>query len=588
MLSRLSFSCWLVSLWLVCACEAGNPGGAGGEGANGPGSGPSSGGGGSSGTFGTGGSGAAGGSCGACSADLHSILDCDGNVIETCPPDQGCGADGCVPACQAAEENQSTTGCDYWAMAPVSFGYTCFAAFVANTWGSPVTIEVEYNGAPLPVSSFAFVPQGTGLGLTYAPLTGALPPGEVAILFLSHTGSGCPQPVAVDGASFDGTAIGEAFHITASAPVVAYDIFPYGGGSSAVASANLLIPTSAWGDNYMATTAFQATFTPPWIAMVAREDDTQVTIAPSVAIVGGAGVAGTPQGVPITYTLQAGDVLKLEQNEDLSGSPIQADKPIGVWGGNPCTNVPADIAACDGMHQQIPPIKALGNAYTAVRHRDRYPGTEEVAIWRFVGAVDGTTLTYDPPQPGAPTTLQSGQVILYEAPQPFVVSSQGDTHPFYLAQYMTGCTRYWPGSDCRGDPEFVNVIPPAQFRSGYVFFTDPTYPTTHLVFTRRRASDGNFHDVTLACAGVLTGWQPVGASGDYEYTRVDLVNGNFVPVGACNNGRHEASSNGPFGITVWGWGEAGTSLYSEACSYAYPAGASVQSINTVVVPPVPR
>jgi hypothetical protein len=77
---------------------------------------------------------------------------------------------------------------------------------------------------------------------------------------------------------------------------------------------------------------------------------------------------------------------------------------------------------------------------------------------------------------------------------------------------------------------------------------------------------------------------------------VDLVTGNFSPVGPCNNGRHEMTSKGPFGITVWGWGSAATAgsldptqpmagFYSQYVSYAYPAGASVQPINTVVVPP---
>ena len=46
---------------------------------------------------------------------------------------------------------------------------------------------------------------------------------------------------------------------------------------------------------------------------------------------------------------------------------------------------------------------------------------------------------------------------------------------------------------------------------------------------------------------------------------------------------------------MWGWGSAatgGTFLgdvgYSQYVSYAYPAGASVQPINTVVVPPKPK
>ena len=60
---------------------------------------------------------------------------------------------------------------------------------------------------------------------------------------------------------------------------------------------------------------------------------------------------------------------------------------------------------------------------------------------------------------------------------------------------------------------------------------------------------------------------------------VDVQSGG-APVGTCNNGLHTISSTGLVGITVWG--------YDSAASYAYPAGASVQPINTVVVPPTPH
>jgi hypothetical protein len=131
----------------------------------------------------------------------------------------------------------------------------------------------------------------------------------------------------------------------------------------------------------------------------------------------------------------------------------------------------------------------------------------------------------------------------------------------------------------------VNVIPPDQYLASYVFFTDPTYPDTNLVFVRKKAVDGAFKDVTLDCAGTLTGWQPIGS--DYEYTRLDLIKGNFEKQGACDNGRHEATSATAFGLTVWGWGSSITTTFStSAVSYAYPAGASVQPINDVVIPAV--
>ena len=79
--------------------------------------------------------------------------------------------------------------------------------------------------------------------------------------------------------------------------------------------------------------------------------------------------------------------------------------------------------------------------------------------------------------------------------------------------------------------------------------------------------------------GTVTGWAPVGSAGLYQMTRVDLVVGG-QPNGTCNNGRHEIHSDSGFGLTVWGW--------DSYVSYAYPSGASVQPINTVVVPPVPN
>ncbi|MCK6592620.1 MAG: IgGFc-binding protein, partial [Polyangiaceae bacterium] len=295
---------------------------------------------------------------------------------------------------------------------------------------------------------------------------------------------------------------------------------------------------------------------------------------------------GTPKGVPMTYSMMKGQSLTFEQEAELTGSPILSTKPVGVIGASGCINI--DACCCDGAHQQIPPVRALGSEYVAVRYRNRIDGMEENAPWRIVGAVDGTVLTYEPAPPmDAPLMLNSGQIAAFRSPGPFVVRSQDDDHPFYLSGYMTG------GGDFNGagDPEFVTVIPAKQYLAEYVFFADPTYPETNLVIVRTKASDGTFKDVNLDCAGVLGGFQPLGNSGNYEYTRFDLVRFNFEKQGNCDNGRREMHSDAPFGLTVWGWGTSATDaggFTSTYVSYAYPAGASVQPINEVVVPPVPK
>lgn len=606
------------ALVIGAACEAGG-GSSFGAGAEGSGAGSSVGGGGIGGGLGIGGG--VQGCSGAltCSPSLHEVIcEADGSVVAVCPDGQGCGNGACVAACDAAEINKSTVGCEYFAVNPdVTWSQgACYGVFVANTWTTPVELTVEFDGQALDVAQFARIPSGSGSALTYAPLpNGELPPGEVAILFLAQFGpealytpacpAGITPGVSTEDAALHATGIGRSFFIRATAPVAAYDIFPYGGGWSAITSATLLVPTTAWDTNYVGVAPYSTPVAfPPgpnsfsWLQIVAEQDATDVTISPSVAIEGGTGVAATGAGQPITYSINRGDVLQITQAQELSGSPIQANKPIGVIGGNRCMNIPDGSSACDAGHQMLTPVKAMGNEYVGVRHRDRYVGNTESPPWRMVGAVDGTTLSYEPAAPpGAPTTLATGQVVEFSTSEPFVVRSQDADHPFYMSGHMTGCGNVSGGAlDCRGDPETVNVVPTSQYLPEYVFFTDPTYPETHLVFVRKRGPNG-FEDVELDCLGTVTGWQPLGA--DYEWTRLDLVTGNFEPVGSCDNGRHEASSAAPFTITVWGWGSGVTGgsidpnqgvagFYSEFVSYAYPAGAGVAPVTQIEVPPTPQ
>ncbi len=542
------------------------------------------------------------GSC--CSPDTRNVIDCHTNaVLTTCPADQACGNGACIPACDAAKTNKSSIGCDFYSVDPGSAPEAaggCFAAYVANTWTTDVTLTASYNGATLDISNLARIPSGSGSSITYSPLPGGkLPAGQMAILFLAdwvsadpntqyditHCPAGITPGYTTSEASLQVTGISHAFHITSSAPVVAYDIFPYGGLTSYISSATLLLPTSVWDTNYVAVDAYAAPADPgngrPFIQVVASEPGTTITINPTAAIVGGNNVAPAPQGSPQTYSLSVGDVLQIMQYDELNGSPILSNKPIGVWGGHSCMQIDPTDGDCDSGHQELFPVNAMGNEYVAVKHKNR-TAYDEQPPWRFVGAVNGTTLTYDPPVAGAPTTLNKGQFVMFNTSENFVVKSQDANHPFYVGGHMMGV--YSQGSLSRpggsfkiGDPDWVNVIPPPQYLAKYIFFADPTMGNTNIVLTRKQATDGTFKDVKLDCmAANVTGWQPVGTGGKYELARVDLAVGG-ASVGACNNGLHEIHSDEPFGLTVWGmdW----------AVSYAYPGGALVQQLNTVLVDP---
>ena len=201
---------------------------------------------------------------GVCSGDLHSLLDSNGGVVETCAADQGCAGGSCAPACDAAAASHGSVGCDFVVATPSFATQTaapCFAVFVANNWGTSVHLGVAVGTQSLDVTAFGRIPtQGTDVTAWPTVSGDGLAAGQVAVLFLSSdpnavntTPISCPVPDAINaGTAVPGTGRGQAFHISASAPITAYDMLPFGGALSYLPSAELVLPTSAWGTNYVA------------------------------------------------------------------------------------------------------------------------------------------------------------------------------------------------------------------------------------------------------------------------------------------------------------------------------------------------
>jgi len=517
----------------------------------------------------------------------------------------GFGDGAASDACKAADDAHASVGCDYYAIhmdGAWSSDNGCFVAFLANTSQQVVRVKTTFQGIDVDLTQHSALPHGSGKKLSldaFDPGGVGIPPGEVGILFLAGpvaVGGGptnmsdpvqCPIAPAFNSLTqIHGTGKGAAFHIQTTAPVVAYQMLPYGGGNAAVTGATLLLPTSVYGTNYIAADAYTASATTgsgtTSMDLVAKEDNTTITILPNQDILAGGGVSSAKANVQTQYTLNAGETLQFSQYAELTGSPIQSDKPIGLFAGHPCLNVPANQPYCDHAEQQIPPVQALGHEYMAVTYRQRAQSAEKPP-WRIIGAVDGTQLTYSTAV-GGPSVVNQGDVIEFQTGVPFVVKSQDADHPFLFVGYMTGASGITP-SDGYGDADFVRNVPTDQYLSRYVFFTDPTYPETNLVVTRKR-NGGTYSDVSLDCAGTLTGWQNIDA--DHQYARVDLVRHDFQPQGGCDNGRHEMTSDAPFGLTVWGWGTPETASYTGYVSYGYPAGENVQTLTNVIVPPDPK
>jgi IgGFc binding protein len=545
-----------------------------------------------------------------CSLDRRSVIRaCTGEVAEQCPIELACGAGACQAPCAAAAADKSSDGCEFY-LQPARFmrdvPQSCYAAFIVNTSTIPVDVALELEGQHLDTSKSLY---RTNPGdATLLPHRGPIEPGASVVLFVNDRSpdtplipgpagaqyAACPNgtvPASLVDSTPDGTGIGTSYRITTNAPVALSAMYPFGGSKSYLPSATLLLPVATWGKEHILINGWGGAQFPHWPAaqIVASEDDTDVTIVPTADIQNGKGVRGAPKSVPATYHLNRGQHLQLVQFEELSGSIVTSNKPASVFGGHNSALVPTPMqAAGDAMSQQIPPFEQWGSEHVGVGYRPRRGNEGESMPYRIVAARDGTRLEYDPAVPaGAPTTMSAGEVATFYAGvgEAFVVRTQDAEHPIYLAACMVGGGDQF-GADATGfagmgDPEFVNVIPTAQYRNSYSFFADPTYAETSLVIVRSKTKD-HFDDVWLECAGNLTGFQPVGTKGNYEWTRIDLIRGGgpgqAFGSSVCRSGLQRMRSQGPFTATLWGW-----DYYA---SYAYPGGSAQRRLVESPLAPV--
>jgi len=528
-----------------------------------------------------------------CSLDGRSVVQsCTGAVVETCPDTKACGAAMCQEPCAAAAADSRSDGCEFYVQNFAMNDDGCLAAFIVNASAQPVEIALDNGGEALDLSKAI---RRTNPGdATLIEHTGPIPPGESVVLFIAGPSKSAPRvaeapifcpdgvvPAIKEGHAIERTGIGSSLHLTASAPVSAVAIYPFGGATSYLPAATLLMPVVTWAKEHVLVDGWEALTESlkPASQIVASEDGTEITILAKKTLQDGLNVQGGPANTPLKYSLDRGQYLQIHQTESLAGSIVLSNKPTTLFGGNSCASIPRGVSACDMLWQQIPSFRHWGSEYVGVGYRQRTATPHELMPYRIVAAKDGTRLDYDPViPPGAPTEMNAGDVATFPVGvnEQFVVRTQDPDHPIYMAAFMQSARGTYYGTPSlggQGDPEFVNVVPAGQWVNSYSFYADPTYEETSLVVIRRKQRD-KFEDVWLECAGTLEGWTPIGTRGEYEFVRVDLQRnggpGQSFGDKVCQTGLQRMKSEGPFTATIWGWG-----LYA---SYAYPGGMALRTL----------
>jgi hypothetical protein len=566
--------------------------------------------------------------CGGASA--NDVYRCNGEgtggtFVESCPADNVCSGGQCKTPCEAAEDNPSNVGCEFWAADldnEVSnilginndAAAAQFAIVVANNNDYPVMVTVSTNmaniGQPVneqPVLQVSVPPR--------SPQRLNLPQREV---------DGCNGQNAgyTPNCAGSGTFVSpHAYHIVTTGPVVVYQFNPIVQQYSNDAST--LIPRQALGKDYIVVG--YETANPCSIALgpapgiegvpdhgnvtiIPIADNTTVTVNLSHAVK--ASMAGS--GIPIPMT-EKGQTLTLNlsrfmtanlasdqpenvgifecapavmggRDGDFTGTYIKADKPVvvftsnergagfgGTWervekppGWDDSEPDGTDDTCCtDHLEEQLFPVTALGKEFAVARSplRSTHATWREPDIIRVVGTVDGTLVTTTLPAPDNQFMLNARQDRSFPSTIGFALSASA---PVQVASYLV--SQHFVKYGYIGDPSQVLIPAAEQHRKEYVFLVPDTFQSNYAVFSRPVGStvsmDGNSLDSAEFSNCVKA---PIGIVAGTMYEQLTC------PITA---GKHNTSSTIPFGLTVYGYYNVG--------SYAFVGGSDVKIINPIL------
>lgn len=499
---------------------------------------------------------------GTCNGNVGTYCSSDGMTTgtETCDPVQGttCNAmtGRCDGACSPQKLGASYIGCDYYATVTpnlVDSSVFHFAVTASNTTSSDAMVTVT-KGATM-------IAQQT------------VPANSVGVIDLPWDNN-LKGPNDGLGATMSGS-IQEsqaAYRVRSTQPITLYQFSPLeytlNFDFSYTNDASLLLPVNSWTGKYFAggrhTWGFSAAeeTTSGFYAVVASQDNTsvQVTAPPGTCKIK-SGVPGMNTNCAGTITLNTGDVAVVVTDyasnpydqsdpDDITGTFLSSNNPIEVISGHECTFIPDTTGYCDHLEESMFPYETLETDYIVTA--PLIPGgTAKVEMVRIVATADNTTLTYDPPQSGAPTSIANagGWVEIANTAADFQVTGSS---PILVLQYMEG----QDAGGNEGDPAMALAVNKSQYRDNYLVFASTTYTDN---FANIVAPMGS--TVTLD-GQMITSFTPIGGTG-YGIARETLSN--------SGDGSHSATGTMPFGISVYGYGQ-----YT---SYWYPGGTDLQKLH---------
>ncbi len=512
----------------------------------------------------------------ALSCDIYGNLngldnDCDGKIDTVCRSE-----------CDLAAGEMSYIGCEYW------------GAYIDNLITSSYSNHTFVISNPNDTSVNVYIYDKAQAANTSAkPVqTKTIKAHDVVPIELNNTGFNMCKGSGI---------LQNAYRIRSDKPVTAYQFSPLGNPDARSNDASLLLPANVLGKDYIGMTWIsesgsgdQLNDHRSYLAVIATEPgETNVTVTTSSDIsktetatikVTSSTTATTrtvdalPKGEKTTYKLNRFEVLTLmapvgnssklsEAKYNQTGTIINADKNIAVFGGSRSSYVPDNTAGCcrDHLEEQLFPTQAWGKSYLAAR---AYTGGKAGDFWLITARDNNTTITLTTGlkdlhngSASIPSTikLNAGQTYAaFESRIPFEINAD---KPISVGQFLPSqdYNKYQYNGTNIGDPSFLLTVPTEQYRSDYDFMVPTTFNEHYLTIIAPQSAQLTYDSKKLSDSDYVITPEQIGKTKFYvKYLKV-------LP------GVHHMSSNEPFGLYSYG--------YYNMSSYGYPIGLDLNPDN---------
>jgi hypothetical protein len=315
-----------------------------------------------------------------------------------------------------------------------------------------------------------------------------------------------------------------AIHVESTKPIMVYCL----NHKKMSTDTYLGLPVNVLGNSYRAVAMTVIGEFVSQIGIVATQDSTIVEIVPTYSL-----LSGRPGNVPFKIVLQKGEAYqfcaddKISSRNDLTGTLVIGNKPIAVFSGHQCANVPVAVGTCNHLVEQLPPISSWGKQFYVGQFKGRSKST-----YRILANENNTVVFEDNKQVAV---LKAGQ--FYENNNLRSVVQVNATKPILVTQYSQGMRN----GDSLGDPMMLLVSPTQQFLKKYRFATPVSGSWKHFI------------NVVVPTAGLSSLKLDSAKVDENQFKQIGMSNYSFGAI-QIPFGTHFISADVPFGLYSYGSG----------------------------------